>query len=303
MKKLTAILACGVVASGLLSAGASPILRFSVDDGTTWTSVVDNGPLDSNPALGFISFSGSGGAWVIHGLTGFGAPLVGDPNAPYMDISTTINSTSAAKLIVQLSDTNFVGVANQTFSAVGGGFAGGTATFTAYRDLGNVLFGTGATYAGDPAGVSPSPTASSLMTIGPATGAYQTTNTVVVPTASTPYSLTLQLVTVHTGAARSDSDLAIIAVPPPPCNCAVTFNAPAAITNCADDTIPDVTASQDCGAGPVTVPVTLVSATTNGSCPQTITRIYSATDTCGNSHPFTQTVTVNSNQTAPLRLQ
>jgi hypothetical protein len=294
MKKLTAaILACGILASGVFSASASMTMRYSVDGGTTWTNVADDGVLDQVSGLGFLSYTGNAGVWSLNTLVAFGSPILGYPNAPLMDIGTTVSSSSGGTLIVQLSDTNFVGAPNQTFIGQSGGFAGGTATYTAYRDFGNVLFGTTSTYSGDPAGVSPSATASVLYNVGPATGNYQSSNSVVAPNAATPYSVTLQIVIVHNSAIDSHTDSSIWALPPPPCNCTLTFNSPAAITNCADETIPDVTASQDCGAGAVSVPVTFVSATTNGSCPQIITRNYTATDDCGAVHPFTQTVTVN----------
>jgi hypothetical protein len=293
MKKLTAaIFACGVLASSLLSSSASPTMRYSIDGGTTWTNVADDGVLDQVSGLGFLSYTGTAGVWSLNTLVAFGSPILGAPNAPLMDIGTTVNSSAGGTLIVQLSDTNFVGAPNQTFIGQSGGFAGGTATYTAYRDFGNVLFGTTSTYSGDPAGVSPSATASVLYNVGPVTGNYQNSNSVVA-NGSTPYSVTLQIVIVHNSAIDSHTDSSIWALSPPPCNCALTFNAPAAITNCADDAIPDVTATQDCGSGPVSVPVTLTSISTNGSCPKIITRNYSATDSCGNVQSFTQTVTVN----------
>jgi hypothetical protein len=80
---------------------------------------------------------------------------------------------------------------------------------------------------------------------------------------------------------------------PPPCNCTLTFNSPGAITNCAGDTIPNAVASEDCGNGPVSVPVAVIGAVTNGVCPQIITRTNAAVDDCGNPHIFVQTITVN----------
>jgi hypothetical protein len=77
----------------------------------------------------------------------------------------------------------------------------------------------------------------------------------------------------------------------PSCNCTLTFNSPASITNCAGDAIPDVTASQDCESTPVALDS--VTAVTNGTCPQNITRTATATDGCGVSHTFVQTITIN----------
>jgi len=77
------------------------------------------------------------------------------------------------------------------------------------------------------------------------------------------------------------------------CNCSLTFNSPTSITNCADDAIPDVVASENCGNGSVSVAVKFIGAGTNGVCPQIITRTNAATDDCGVVHPFVQTIRVN----------
>jgi hypothetical protein len=66
------------------------------------------------------------------------------------------------------------------------------------------------------------------------------------------------------------------------------------MTLCANDIIPGadpslVNASDDCGI----VHVTYIGATTNGTCPQVISRTYQATDACGNMNTCTQTITVN----------
>jgi hypothetical protein len=288
------ILACGLLAAGLSMATAAPTMRLSADGGLTWVVVVDNGPLDSNPAVGFISYGGPVGDWFANAETGFGEPLIGSATAPIMDVSSQNVSTQAETLIVQLSDTNFVAFPNQTFVASINGTTAGTVTYTSFRDAGNVLFGTTSTYAGDPVGVSPSPTASTLITEGPFTGgSFDSSNSVTVANGTTPYSLTLQTTVIHTTAGQTDTDSLLYSLAPPACNCTVTFNSPASITNCMGDAIPNVTASENCGSGPVSVPVIFVSATTNGVCPQIITRNYTATDDCSTVHPFTQTITIN----------
>ncbi len=66
MKRLfKTILTCGLVAAGLSQATAAPTMRLSADGGLTWVVVVDNGPLDSNPAVGFISYTGPVGDWIV----------------------------------------------------------------------------------------------------------------------------------------------------------------------------------------------------------------------------------------------
>jgi hypothetical protein len=152
------------------------------------------------------------------------------------------------------------------------------------------LFGTTANYPSSPA----SPTANLLIAEGPFVNTILTaSNSVVVPVGgANPYSLTLETIIVHTGSAFTSTDAALVATPPP-CDCALTFNGPARWTNCPDDALPAVTASQVCLTGSGDVPVTLVSSNASGSCPTTIVRTFSATDGCGTAHFFTQTVIVN----------
>jgi hypothetical protein len=168
MKKLIKItLACAMIASGVHRVVASPVMRLSADGGINWTNVVDNGPLDQNPAPGLITYAGPVGNWVASIATGLGAPLAGTPTAPVMDVNTLDFSSDAETLIVQMSDTGFTPFPNETFVASLTTTTDGTITYNTYRDTGNVLFGSTGSYPGDPVGVSPSPTASLLMTEGP----------------------------------------------------------------------------------------------------------------------------------------
>ena len=270
-------------------------MRLSADGGLTWTNIVDNGPGDVDPTPGFIIYVGPIGNWDTSIATGFGSPLTGDPLNPTMDVGTQDTSVDPQSLIVQMSDTGYVPFPNQTFIAMLTLNTTGTVTYNTYRDTGNVLFGTTASYAGGPPGTSPSPTATLLMSEGPFSNTINGgSNSVVVANGGlAPYSLTLETVIVHSGPATTQTDAFFYTLPPPPCNCSLTFNSPTSITNCAGDTIPDVTATENCGAGPVAVKPTLTSVTTNGVCPQIITRNYTATDDCGNVYPFSQTITVN----------
>jgi hypothetical protein len=84
----------------------------------------------------------------------------------------------------------------------------------------------------------------------------------------------------------------VFASSPPPCNCSLTFNAPN-LTNCAGDAIPDAMASQNCGNGSISVPVTVSGVVTSGVCPQIITRTLAAVDDCGKTNTAVQTITIN----------
>jgi hypothetical protein len=295
MKKLKIIsLTLGVFLGLMLYAKAVPTMRLSADGGATWTNVVDNGPLDINPQVGSIYYLGPVGDWDVSIASGFGAPVIGDPLNPHMDVDTINSSSQAENLIVQMSDTNFVGFPNQTFIATLGVITDGTVTYNSYRDGGNVLFGSTSTYTGGPAGTSPSGTAAPLITEGPFSGGtYTASNAVVVPSGGSPYSLTMETIIVHSGPGQTDTDALLYTLPPPPCNCTVTFNAPNT-TNCDGTAIPPASATEDCGSGSSPVNVASTAWVTNGACPQfTITRTNTAVDDCGTAHANIQTITVN----------
>jgi hypothetical protein len=256
------------------SAGAQ--LRLS--DGTPGGTIIitDDGPGDSaNTTPGIIAYSGPVGAnWNISIAAGVSKPLVGSAASPVLDLSSQAVSAGAGTLTIDFSDTDFTS-GGAAVMAVGGTTAG-SVTYQAWSDPGITNFGE----------------ASLIGTVGPSvSGAFSgVTNGIV--RLSPLLSLTAETVIQHSGAGTSGFD-ANLTVTPPNCNCGVTFTAPASITNCAGDTIPDVTATEDCGAGPTPVTVTVTGAVTNGVCPQIITRTNTAIDDCGNAHTFVQTITVN----------
>jgi len=271
-------------------------MRLSADGGATWLTIPDNSALDADPTTdGSIVYFGPVGPWIVNIASAIGSPAVGAATTPVLDVGTTTTSPGAQTLIVQMSDVDYVGFPNETFIARIGLNTGGTVTYNSYIDSGNVLFGSKSSYSGDAPGVSPSATAALLLAEGPFVNtSIVYSNAVAVANPGAKYSLTLETIITETAAnKKTTTDALLYNLPPPPCNCTLTFNGQAFVTNCADDAFPVVTASQDCGAGPVNVPVTSVNATTNGVCPQIITRNFTATDSCGNAHPFTQTVTVN----------
>jgi len=282
--------------AGMITATAAPTMRLSANGGATWTVVVDNGPLDANPTAGFVTYTGPVGNWTVSISSGIGSPLTGDPLNPNMDVDTLNLSSAPENLIVQMSDTGFTPFPNQTFIANIGTTTTGTITYNTYRDSGNVLFGSTTSYSGDLPGVSPSPTAARLITEGPFTGGtFNSSNGVVVANGGTaPYSLTMEIMIVHNGPGTTQCDAGLYSLPPPMCNCKLTFSGPATLTLCGGDPIPDVMATNDCGAGPVGVPVTVIGSSTNGTNPQIITRTNAAVDGCGNTNTFVQTITVNS---------
>jgi hypothetical protein len=197
-----------------------------------------------------------------------------------MDLNVNSSSIGAGNLIADWSEVGFTAGGPSVLAI--GGTSVGTVTFQAWSDPGNTNFGKG----------------NFIGSTGPLTppfsgGSFTGTAAGTVPLA-TPYSLTMEVIVQHAGAGKTGFD-AELDVNPVPCNCTLTFNSPSQITNCAGTTIPDVTASQDCGNGPVAVPVSFAGAVTNGVCPQIITRTNTAIDTCGTVHTFVQTITINCN--------
>jgi len=102
----------------------------------------------------------------------------------------------------------------------------------------------------------------------------------------------LSLDSLKTSFAQNSFNGTVATVQAPPCVCTLTFTAPN-LTNCAGDAIPDATASQDCGSGSVSVPVTVTGVATSGVCPQIITRTLAAVDGCGRTNTAVQKITVN----------
>src|SRR3569833_4054579 len=142
MKKLTtSILACGILASGLLSVSAASTLRVSPDGGTTWVVIEDNGPLDVNPQVGVVRYDGPIGNWSKSISSGQSDPFIGTPSAPDMDLHSVNFSSQPATLIVQYSETNLTTFANETYINVDGYNTTGTVSQNSYRDSGNLLFG------------------------------------------------------------------------------------------------------------------------------------------------------------------
>ncbi|HWD90875.1 MAG TPA: hypothetical protein VG938_00870 [Verrucomicrobiae bacterium] len=273
-----AILSAMMIASA--AAFADPILIIS--DGTTNT-----GPITLTGGSGTYINGSFSSTWDFVITTGESKPVLGSTQNPNLELDITADSLgSGSDLTIILSDNNFgPTTGNLTANFIGHPFNNGVGdaiSFDTYYDVSNAL-----------AALSTPITSADGMTPD-ASNTYQSvkTGSIALPAG---YSLT-EVVTIkgsHASSYSLSANLQGTNQPPPPCLCKLSFNAPAAITNCASDTIQDIAATQDCGNGPIPVIVTPVSATTNGTCPQIITRTVSAVDACGVTHPFVQTITVN----------
>lgn len=102
------ILKAILVAAAVISAGSVyAVPTLTISDGTSTVTVVDNGPGDSNPALGVVTWIGSIGVWNLNIDSGFTKPAIGGVTNPHMDLAFSANSTSAGSLSLSFSDSGF----------------------------------------------------------------------------------------------------------------------------------------------------------------------------------------------------
>ena len=124
MKNILKIIAI-TIAAGVGSIYATPTTPFlQIFDGTTTTTIMDNGPGDINPLVGAIAWNGVIGVWDINLDQGLTKPIMGSATNPAMDLSFSAHSTAGGTLQLLFVDSGF------TFSGVGTEGIGGTAGHT-----------------------------------------------------------------------------------------------------------------------------------------------------------------------------
>ena len=267
----------GLCVGSVQRAQATAQLRLNDGIAADTVVVTDNGPGDSDPSPGIITYSGSiGTTWALSVTVGQGYPALGSPALPYLDLGTANRSSGAGNLTIEFTQDGYTapGVADLQI----GGTTVGSVQYSVFTDPNNTLFGE--------------TTLIGTMTPTPVNGAFsgEVNGTVTGPA---PYSITLQTILTHSVAGNSGFD-AQLTITPPACHCTLRFISPQSFTNCAGDVIPDAVAVQDCGGGlSNTVPVAVTGAVTNGSCPSIIIRTNTAMDACGNIQTFVQNITVN----------
>jgi hypothetical protein len=179
-------------------------LKLESSGGTT-VIVNDNGPGDSNPTTGAITYDAPIDNFIVTTTTGLSKPVVGDPNIAELDLScvTTTGSTGGS-LKITLSDIGFLlapSTGNATLTSSIGGTTPGQTTYQSYVDRNNTLFGTGDITSG---------------LQGPFTGAFggPATTATKVFTQSGDFSITVVAV-ITTGANQTQSFGATTTVVPP----------------------------------------------------------------------------------------
>jgi hypothetical protein len=141
MKNITNYLALGAVALGF-SGAAQAVPTLQLTSGASVVTIVDNGPGDSNPAVGAVTYIGAIGGWATNVSTGLTKPILGSPSSPKIDLnSVNVSSTGAASLKIEFSDTGFTQIGTAVAS-IGGTQAFGNLTYAAYWSASNVALAT-----------------------------------------------------------------------------------------------------------------------------------------------------------------
>ena len=284
MKPIQIITAAGLLISSLITVQAAPQLRLS--DGTTTITVTDGDANDSSPDPGVVYYSGPvGSKWNVDVTIGVTKPANGTAGEPYMDLDTLNQSTSAADLTLQYTDTNFTSTSG-TWEADFGGTTDGTVEFLYSMDPSNTPFGTNAiTLADSPGNVSGYN--------GISNGTYNIT---------APYSITLTAKIHHTGRGTTGFDSQLTLTPPqqqpPTIQCAGDRDLgcnPASITSCDTNSITIITAG--CGVSNITCAAAGPDIITG--CIHERDLLYTVTDNCGQSATCTQHIYWTVDNTAP----
>ena len=167
-------------------------IEVTITDGSTTL-----GSVDSNPAVGAITFIGSVGAFTVNVSTGLSKPILGSAGVPSMDLASIDFSGSGGALHILLTDTGFTALGPALMKI--GGVTAGSVTYAAWADESNVAFAMG-----NPLGI-----------LGPYSGAFSgTAGTLGLAASLTPYSLTQQVSIMHATAGASSFN-ATLAVPEP----------------------------------------------------------------------------------------
>ena len=124
MKNILKAIAIAVAAcaGSIYATPTTPFLQ--IFDGTTTTTIMDNGPGDINPLVGAIAWNGVIGVWDINLDQGLTKPIMGDATHPAMDLSFSAHSSAGGTLQLLFVDSGF------TFSGGGTEGIGGTAGHT-----------------------------------------------------------------------------------------------------------------------------------------------------------------------------
>src|SRR5829696_640032 len=85
---------------------ASATLQLRLSDGTTTITVVDQGPNDFIPAVGWVGYLGPvGDIWIYDITAGITKPLIGTSDVPELDLnSISYSAPTMVPLTIQMTD-------------------------------------------------------------------------------------------------------------------------------------------------------------------------------------------------------
>ena len=182
-------------------------LKLEPTPGTSVT-VSDNGPGDSDPAVGAITYSAPIGNFIVHTTAGLSKPIVGiPPDKAELDLSVvTVAGASGGTLKISLTDTDFFltpYTGNAILTSAIGGTTPGQTWYQSYVDRNNNPFGTGDITSGPQ---------------GPFTGAFGGPATTATKVYDQVGDFSMTVVAVATiGPNQTQSFGASTTVVPPPC--------------------------------------------------------------------------------------
>ena len=184
------VLLCAASLAAVLPASAALQLRLSDGLGAVVT-VTDGDAIDSNLSPGVVSYSGPVGInWLTTVSTGGSKPVLGTASAPHLDLNTfEVNSVSGGTLTIELTDTGFTGTGGPAFISTGG-ITAGQVIYKTFSDNSNLAFGK----------------ANPVSVLGPFAGSVFSQNGTAVVSATSPYSLTLEITVNHAGLGRTGLD-------------------------------------------------------------------------------------------------
>src|ERR1043166_97261 len=181
-------------------------LTIRVSDGANVFTIPDGSAGELSSLAGAVLYTNSFGSAALNVDTGLSKPVIGSAAVPELHLDSVLVSSGPINLTIALSDTNFAG-AGRFIASIGGvlnSTAGSTVTYTVYRDLANVLFGTGP--------------GTFLCTTGPLSANslfYFGGGCLGEPTGDSAYSLTLVGVINHLGPGNSSFNAILVDVPEP----------------------------------------------------------------------------------------
>jgi VPDSG-CTERM motif len=177
-------------------AHAVPTLRLS--DGVSTVTIADGGVGDSNPVAGAVTFIGPIGSFSTNVSTGLSKPVLGSATLPFLDLSSVNFSSGPAggTLTIGFSD-NFFGPTPGGVTANIGGTTARTVSYSTFADASNLLFGTFIPLTSQGPFGAPAFSGTTFATLG----------------LLSPFSLTQEVVIIHTAAGAASFNAELKAVP------------------------------------------------------------------------------------------